>query len=239
MARRGAVVRTNRERLTRSEPFEVFTRPQRSWPARVLGLAIRLRAELLVGVLLVALWAWLTARITAWLGALPIIGLDGAPVEVAGPPFGWFVCAGLAVVVLALVGVPMSRRYLWFRALAVMTRHRLRAVCVERRVMNYSGNLPLLLWARPTPVGERVWLLLRAGIDAGDIEHNLSHIASACWAADARVTAHRKVTALVMLDVIRRDPLTGRALASPLGEPAAASTGLRLVPTAPAGDRSA
>lgn len=40
-----AVVRTSRDRLTRTEPFQVFTCPQRSWPARLLGLAIRLRAE--------------------------------------------------------------------------------------------------------------------------------------------------------------------------------------------------
>lgn len=41
--------------------------------------------------------------------------------------------------------------------------------------MNYTGNLPVLLWSRPIPVGERVWLLLRAGINLRDVEHNLDY----------------------------------------------------------------
>ncbi len=38
--------RTSTDRNTRSEPFEVFTRPQRSVPARLVGLLIRCRAEI-------------------------------------------------------------------------------------------------------------------------------------------------------------------------------------------------
>ena len=161
--------------------------------------------------LAVAAWVWLTARVPAWVAGLVV----GALVLAAGC---W----------------PVSRRYLLRRAYAVMTRHRLRAVCVERRIMNYSGNVPVQLWARPTAVGERVWLLLRAGIDAGDIQNNLSHIASACWGGDARVNAHRSVSALVVLDVIRRDPLTGAPVSSPHGEPVA-DRRLNLVPPVHAG----
>lgn len=216
MAGRRALVRTSGDRLTRSEPFEVFTRPQRSLPARIVGLIIRLRAELLVATLAVLAWVWLTDRMPAWVAGL-VVG----------------------VLVLAAGAWPVSRRYLLRRCYAVMTRHRLRAVCVERRIMNYSGNVPVQLWARPTAVGERVWLLLRAGIDAGDIERNLSHIASACWGSDARVTAHRKVSALVLLDVIRRDPFTGAAVSSPHGEPVA-DRRLNMVPPMPfGGGRSA
>jgi hypothetical protein len=116
------------------------------------------------------------------------------------------VLGGLAVL-LAAVG--STRRYLVRRGLAVVTRHRLRAVFVERRVMNYSGNLPILLWSRPRAVGERVWLLLRAGIDLHDVELNLSFVASGCYARDARARSARSVVALVALDVIRRDPLAG------------------------------
>jgi len=196
MAGRRGSVRTSRERLSRSEPFEVFTRPQRSLPARIVGLVIRLRAELLIAAVAVAVWLWLTDRMPTWAASLI-----------------------LAALVLAVGIWPPSRRYVLHPGYAVMTRHRLRAVCVERRVMNYSGNVPLLLWCRPTAVGERVWVLLRAGIDAADIERNLSHIGSTCWAADARVTPHRRVAALVVIDVVRRDPLTGRPHTSPHARP--------------------
>jgi hypothetical protein len=208
-----AVVRTSRDRLTRTEPFEVFTRPQRSWPARLLGLAIRLRAEITMTIAVLTAWAWLRDRITAW--TAPAVAPESAAAAeqlrsaslVAG-----LVLLGLVLVVLA---VPMTRRYVVRRCFAVITRHRFRAACIERRVMNFSGNVPLLLWCRPTPVGERLWVLLRAGIDAGDIERNLSHAASACWAGDARAAAHRKVSALVVVDVIRRDPLRGSSHTSP------------------------
>lgn len=196
MNRRGNLVRGDRDRLSRSEPFEVFTRPQRSLPARLLGLVIRLRAELFVGLVTLVVGLWLVERMPAW-------------------------AAGALAVVLALavaVWTP-SRRYVVRRGLAVLTRHRLRAVFVERRVMNHTGNVPVLFWSRPTPVGERVWLLVRAGIDARDIEHNLSHVAAGCFAADARVTTHPRISALVVVDVIRRDPLSGSTVDSPLGTP--------------------
>lgn len=187
-----AAVRTTRERLERSEPFEVFTRPQRSWPARLLGLTIRLRAEITAAVVALLAWRLLTDWVEVWAAVLIVVGL-----------------------VLVVAVWPAPRRYVLRRCWAVVTRHRFRATCIERRVMNFSGNVPVLLWSRPTPVGERVWVLLRAGIDAADIERNLSHVASACWAADARVTAHRKVCALVLVDVVRRDPLRGQARTSP------------------------
>ncbi len=173
------------DRFARSEQFEVFTRPQRSRPARLLGLAIRLRAEITAVVVALIAWRWLTEQMPAWAAGLVLVGL-----------------------VVLVVAVPHSRRYLSRRVLAVLTRHRLRAVFVERRVMNWSGNLPVLLWSRPTPVGERVWVLLRAGINGGDIERNLDHVASGCLARDARISVARSMTALVRVDVVRRDPLT-------------------------------
>jgi len=173
------------DRFARSEQFEVFTRPQRSRPARLLGLAIRLRAEISAAVVLLLVWRWLTELMPAWAAGLVLAGLAGT-----------------------VAAIPHSRGYVYRRALAVLTRHRLRAVFVERRVMNWSGNLPVLLWSRPTPVGERVWVLLRAGINGGDIERNLDHVASGCLARDARISVARSMTALVLVDVVRRDPLT-------------------------------
>lgn len=103
----------------------------------------------------------------------------------------------------------MTRGHVVRRGLAVLGRHRFRAVCIERRIMNRTGNLPLLLWSRPTTVGERIWVLLRAGINAADIEHNLGHVASGCHAREARVVVVRSVTSPAVVDIVRRDPLTG------------------------------
>jgi hypothetical protein len=131
--------------MIRSEPFELITRPQRSKPALILGALIRWRAEILIATTLLVAWVWLTDRIPVW---------------AAGTTLG--------VLTVGVLVWPTSRRYVIRRGYAVMLRHRLRSAFVERRVMNYSGNLPLVLWARPTPVGEKVWLLLRAGIDLRD-----------------------------------------------------------------------
>jgi hypothetical protein len=184
MARR-MLVRPRPDRDARSEPFELFTRPQRSRPARLLGLAIRMRAELTATIVAVTAWLWLTERMDE---------------RVAG--------AAVLLVAATVAAVGPSRRFVVRRVYAVRTRHRLRAVCVERRIMNYSGNLPIQVWSRPTAVGERVWLLLRAGIDLIDIQRNLDYVASGCFARDARAEAHRSLTTFVVVDVIRRDPLS-------------------------------
>jgi hypothetical protein len=138
-------------------------------------------------------WFWLVDRMPAW---------------AAGMIFG-----GVALAVLLWPG---SRRYVTRRGWAVMTRHRLRTTFVERRVMNYSGNVPLLLWSRPSVVGEQVLVVLRAGIDAHDLELAASFIAVSCLASDVRITPHRRLSAFVLVEVIRRDPLTGPAVVSPL-----------------------
>ncbi|MFR9806379.1 hypothetical protein ACL02T_29425 [Pseudonocardia sp. RS010] len=187
------MVRSHSDRLVRSEPFEVFTRPQRSLPARLLGLVIRWRAELLVLGLLLTAWVWLTKQMPTWAAGTTLGGT-----------------------VLVLMIWPASRRYLVHRGYSVMVRHRLRSTFVERRVMNYSGNLPLLLWARPTPVGERIWVLLRAGIDPQDIEVAASYYAVSGWARDARVVPNQRLAAIVVVETVRRDPLTGPAVVSPL-----------------------
>ena len=83
--------------------------------------------------------------------------------------------------------------------------------------MNHRGYVPWLLWVRPTNVGERVWLLMRPGICVDDLDTRTSQIAAACWARDARVPAWRRLVAVVLVDVVRRDPLTsGKLVGSPL-----------------------
>jgi hypothetical protein len=88
---------------------------------------------------------------------------------------------------------------------------------VQSRITNHHGYVPWLLWVRPTNVGERAWLLMRPGICVDDVETSTSEIAAACWARDARVRAVRRLVALVLVDVVRRDPLTAdRLIGSPL-----------------------
>ncbi|WP_243741900.1 FtsK/SpoIIIE domain-containing protein [Actinomycetospora succinea] len=124
----------------------------------------------------------------------------------------------VAVVIAVLAAVPALRRCVSRRAMATMTRHRLRQVLVERRCLNFSRAAPLFLWSHPTEVGETVWLLLRAGISPSEVEGEVEWIASGCFARDARVTPTRRMTALVKVDVIRRDPLACELIASELDD---------------------
>ena len=75
--------------------------------------------------------------------------------------------------------------------------------------MTYDGKLPYLLWSRPSPIGERIRVWLPAGLSVKDLERSTDALAAACWARSARFTPVRGQAALVVLDIIRRDPLDG------------------------------
>ena len=171
-------------RGTRGEPFELVTRAKQSLPLRLVGLVIRWRLELTLAIAGWVGWHWLTNHLPTW--AVIVLAC------LAAGGLGW---------------LEWWRRVVSRRVLAVLTRHRLRSVFIERRIMNYSGNLPLLLWSRPTPVGDRVVLLLRAGINLLDLEANLPYLASGCGARLATARAVTWMTALVIIDIARRDPL--------------------------------
>ena len=106
-----------------------------------------------------------------------------------------------------VLGVPHSRRFITRRFWCVLARHRLQRLCYEARLHTRAGRLPLILWTRPTQVGERTWLLCRAGISAEDFEDRIGELAAACYARDARVTRNRRWSHLVTIDIIRRDTL--------------------------------
>ncbi|MDD7920987.1 hypothetical protein [Actinomycetospora callitridis] len=182
-------------RRARTDSFEIISNPVTHPAARLAGLTIRLRAELTVVVLVFAV----LAVAYSWL-----------------PPAG--ASAVIALSVALVLAVPALRRFVARRGAAVMTRHRMRQVLVERRCLNFSRHAPLFLWSHPTEVGESVWLLLRAGISPSDIEGETEWIASGCFARDARVTPTRRMTALVKVEVIRRDPLAKDLIASELDD---------------------
>ena len=185
----------------------------------VIALLAGLAAGLITGAIAGAIVAaWPIIRAIWWW--LPETAMSG------GVIFGWIELAGhttliyrLASVVL-IVGVPAAikpvrirlHQVLW----CIITRHRIRTCFSEFIITNRTGSLPLILWARPTPVGERVWIWLRPGLALEDLLDRLDKIAVACWASNAVAeAASRSNAAFVRMDIKRRDVLTG-TITSPL-----------------------
>lgn len=123
------------------------------------------------------------------------------------------------ITVTGTIGIPAVigpvRRYLSALAWCQISRHRIRTCFNEFIITNRDGSLPFILGARPTPAGTRLWLFLRPGLSLSDLQKHLDRIATACWADSAIVDkASGSNSALVRIDIKRRDPLTGR-IASP------------------------
>ncbi len=175
------------------------------------GIAWRWRTELTLLAAALTAYVRLAATITAMWAAITF--------------------AGLLTVALA---VPHSRRFLTKRAWCVISRHRLQRVFYETRMHTRAGRLPLILWIRPTKVGERAWILCRAGVCADDFDAYRAEIGAACYAREARVIRNKKWSHFVTVDVIRHDPLTAKEII-PSRIPRPPDTGTIPAP-APAGD---
>ncbi len=185
--------KTSGSRRNQASPYqleELFVKFNRT-PA---GLAWRWRAELaLLSVLAAAFWRLDTWTSSAWAGV--ILG-------------------GLAA---ALAAVPHSRRFITRRFWCVLARHRLQRLCYEARLHTRAGRIPLIIWIRPTRVGERAWLLCRAGTSAEDFEDRTGELRAACYARDARITRNRRWSHMITIDIIRRDTLAAsNTISSPL-----------------------
>src|SRR5205085_2912228 len=94
--------------------------------------------------------AWLARVAVPWLALVLVLGTAA-------------VCAAVGPVRRGLVA------WLW----CVVVRHRLR-LCFAEFIRSASrlraGRLPLVLWARPTPAGERVWPgMPPVGLDLADV----------------------------------------------------------------------
>ena len=172
--------------------LEIFSRPKQSLPVVLLLVVWRWRWELITIAALIVANIMLTDA-TGMSGVLILIG-----------------------VLLVLIVIPPTRRFIRTRIWCVVTRHRLRACLNELRTLNYSGNLPFILHAHGTKVGESVWLWMRPGLSSGDLESRTEHIAAACWGRDARIHRNRRMAALVRVDIVRRDPLAKAVITSPL-----------------------
>jgi hypothetical protein len=120
----------------------------------------------------------------------------------------------------AITGIPAAvrpvRKWINQATWCLVTRHRIRTCFSEFIITNRTGSLPLILWARPTPVGERVWIWLRPGLSLADLQTQLDEIAVTCWASAVLAdVASRSNAAFIRLDIKRRDVLTG-TIPSPL-----------------------
>lgn len=163
------------------------------WTA-LAGWCWRHIPEFLVLLVVIAVWRRLADLGGSWLASLLLVGL----------------------LVGAWVWAP-SRRLLAVVAGWRLTRHRLRAGLLEARVTTPSGRLPTHLCAWPSAVGERVWLWCPPGIAAEDMEDETERLRAACIAREVRVTRDPRWSALVVVDVIRRDTLSAsRVIPAPI-----------------------
>lgn len=91
-----------------------------------------------------------------------------------------------------------------------VSRHRIRTCFAEFLIGNNRGSLPFILWARPTRVGESLWIWLRPGLSLDKLTTHLEEIAVACWADKVTIErASATNAAYLRIDITRRDGLTG------------------------------
>ena len=212
-ARSGRSGRTNKAHAL-TPTVEFFTRPERHLFWRVLGFIVRARAELFLVTTLVIVFVQVQTWVTPTpddTGTAPALVDESPPLLEPSHITLLIMFGGFAV----LLVIPASRRFLIRRVWCVITRHRMRACFVQSRTMTLDGRMPFLLWSRPSPVGERVRVWLPAGLSVKDIEDDGERLAAACWAHETRVTPTRHQAALVVVDVIRRDPLAARTVLTP------------------------
>jgi hypothetical protein len=153
----------------------------------VVGWVWRHAAELALLGLAVSAWQWSSARI--------------GPHET--------MAAALGLLLVAVAAGPV-RRVVAALCWCSLTHHRLHAGLVEVRATTRDGRLPLFLSVVPAPFGERVKLWCRAGISAEDIQDESDRLRAALWCQDVRVIRDRRRSALVTVEVVRRDPLAGK-----------------------------
>lgn len=180
----------------RNDIMEIWRTPKQHWTVQIISALVRWRAEIFCFSALIAVMAWVNAQ--------------------TNTVVMWLSIGGVFAMVFT---IGSSRRFVLARMWCVLDRHRLRS-CLRNskiRTMNLDGALPFMLWARPTKTGERVWLWIRVGASGDDIEDALSYIAPACLARSTQLYRPKKVSTVVAVEVIRRDPLERREpLSSPL-----------------------
>jgi len=171
-------------RWSRNDIPDLRLRPYRRWWVQLLLVVWRWRTELVT----------VTAAVGVWTVLNGPLGNEGAVIA-------------MTFAVAVVFTVPHSRRIAWPRVMCVVTRHRIRTCLAQLSASNRDGRLPWIVWIRPTPVGERVWLWMLPGLSINDVKERTEALAAACWARETRIERSRKRAMVVRVDVIRRDPL--------------------------------
>ena len=172
-----------------------------------IGLAVALivSAVVLIWPVLRVLWWW-AAEITL------AFGLGIGWVDLADHTTLPYRIGAVVLAVGVPAAIPPARRWIIAATWCLITRHRIRVCFSEFIITNRTGSLPLIFWAIPTPVGERVWIWLRPGLALADMQNRLDLIAVACWADTAIAeSASASNSALVRLDIKRRNAFTAPA----------------------------
>jgi hypothetical protein len=175
-----------------------------------------------------ALWHW-----SGELLALAAVGLLARMVALLLGSWWWALLLLAPAVVVA--AVPTLRRRARGRVWCLVVRHRLRvafAAFVRANNRQNAAVVPLILWVRPTPAGERAWVWLRTGLDVVGLETQAGLLAVTCWASGVQLTPSRRFAALVRLDITRRDALRPMVAS---GLPALIPVSPALAPTAAEG----
>lgn len=183
--------------------------------AIVIGVLTGIAAGLVVAVVL---FVWPVVRV-AWHWAAEILLLTAILATysaLAEDMPSWLALTIIAIPTGLLLALPSIRRPVLGWIWCAISRHRLRVCFAAFITSQQHGRTPLILYARPTPAGERVWIWLRPGLALSDLEARTDRLAAGCWAAECRLApASRRYAALVRIDITRRNPLAA-TIGSPL-----------------------
>jgi hypothetical protein len=111
----------------------------------------------------------------------------------------------LTVVLTLLAAIPATRELILAHGRCTLTRHQLYAAFREIRATTRNGRLPLVMWIRPTPEGERAHIFCRPGICAEDLAASTERLEAACWARAVRVIVNERHPQWVVLEFVRRE----------------------------------
>jgi hypothetical protein len=158
-----------------------------------------------VGRMVLALcrWAWPYRRELAM-----VLGLWWLLDQLADlVPAGWALLIVL-VLIAAVLAVEQTRRLVVGWLVGGWTRRQLHRTLGSAHLGDPQGRAPRVVWVTPTPVGERVQLRLRPGqsMEALDVRADMLRAALHC--RQVRVDRDPGNANAVVLDVVRRDPLT-------------------------------
>lgn len=113
----------------------------------------------------------------------------------------------VTIVLIVLAAWPPARHWLAARAWCILTPHRLRAGCAQARIHTRRGRLPAVLWCAPKGYGEQILIWCPAGVSANDFLVARQVLATACYASKIEVATHARYQHIVILDVIRSQPV--------------------------------